>query len=110
MRLIASATTECASANESRGRLGLFFDPLGRPPSLAFSLDDLALALDFTLPSSAPMFTSCLCPHDGHVISMPTSYRPVSFLHSHFQIRPLPRFQTGTSKGRGVEFLLTGFE
>lgn len=92
MRLIASRTTLCARANGSRGRFGfLFFDPLGRPPSFAFSLDDLALAFDFTLPMSAPMFTSCWCPHAGHVISMPAFYRTVSFLQSHFQIRPLPQ-------------------
>ena len=76
MRLIASCTTLKASAFGSCGRflrLPRFF-PLGQPPSFAFSRDALALAFDFTLPSSAPMLTSCVVPHAGHVTFMPRQY------------------------------------
>lgn len=88
MRLIASATTECARAFASCGRFLRLprFLPLGQPPSLAFSLDDLALAFDFTLPSSAPTLISF--PQCGHFIC--PEYRTVTYVHDEFQKTPLP--------------------
>jgi hypothetical protein len=94
VRLIASATTECASAKGSRGRLGFF----GLPPSLPFSLDDRALALDFTLPMSAPTLISF--PQCGHFIC--PEYRTVRTFHYEFQIRPLPEFLIAYPAKNGI--------
>ena len=70
----ASLTTECASAFTSCGRLGLFFDPLGRPPSLALRLAARALRADFATPMSAPMLMSCSVPQVVHVNFMHAIY------------------------------------
>ena len=93
MRLIASETTLRASAFGSDGRLRLpRFFPLGQPPSLAFSREALALASDFTLPSSAPMLISF--PQCGHFIARQNT-NLFAIFHGVFQSSPLPNFPEG---------------
>jgi hypothetical protein len=98
VRLIASATTEWASAFGSCGRLRLpRFLPLGQPPSLAFSRAALVLAFDFTLPMRAPTLISF--PQCGHFIA--PEYRTVRSLHDEFQKTPLPGFAVAIEGGCG---------
>lgn len=89
MRLIASATTECARAFTSCGRFLRLprFLPLGQPPSLAFSLAARVLAFELTLPSSAPTLISF--PQCGHF--MCRKYRTVTYFHHKLSKDPLPR-------------------
>jgi hypothetical protein len=100
VRLIASATTEWASAFGSCGRLRLpRFLPLGQPPSLAFSRAALVLAFDFTLPMRAPTLISF--PQCGHFIA--PEYRTVRSLHDEFQKTPLPEIPTPPRRARSDE-------
>jgi hypothetical protein len=67
-------------------RLPRFF-PFGQPPSLALARAALVLALDFALPSNAPMFISF--PQCGHFMSR-NLQRSTPMNHAQIQSSPLP--------------------